>query len=101
MSNRWIRLAVIVAGWAFLGFVLMVELYFNVWAGMKMGSTDFVDVAIPQFGRAAMWALMAPLILQMARKLPISRGRWAGGVSFHLGMSFVVMANYYLGRIMA
>ncbi len=101
MEKRWMRFSAIVAGWIFLGFVLSLEVYFNIRAGMKMGSMDFVEVAIPQFGRAAMWALMAPLILKLRKKMPLNRGRWAGGVGFHLGMSFVVMATYFLGRMLA
>lgn len=101
MHNRWIRYAVVVAGWAFLGFVLSIEVYFNSRAGMPGGPVDFIEAAIPQFGRAMMWALMAPLILRMRRKVPLSRGRWVGGIGFHLGMSFVVMATYYLGRMLA
>jgi two-component system LytT family sensor kinase len=101
MEKRWMRLSAIVAGWVFLGFVLSLEVYFNIRAGMKMGSIDFVEVAIPQFGRAAMWALMAPLILQLREKLPLNRGRWVVGIGFHLGMSFVVMATYFLGRMLS
>jgi two-component system, LytTR family, sensor kinase len=101
MHNRWIRYAVVILGWAFLGLVLSIEVYFNNRAGMRTKTVDFVEVALPQFGRAVMWALMAPLILQMRQKMPLSRGRWLGGVSFHLCMSFVVMATYYLGRMLA
>ena len=101
MENRWIRSAAVVAGWAFLGFVLSIEVYFNNRAGMKMGSVDFIEIALPQFGRAVMWALMAPLILRMREKMPLSRGHWWGGIGFHLAMSFVVMATYYLGRMLA
>lgn len=101
MDNRWTRIAVVIAGWAFLGFVLSIEVYFNNRAAMKSGTVDFFEVALPQFGRAVMWALMAPLILQMRQKMPLSRGRWLGGIGFHLMMSFVVMATYYLGRMLA
>src|SRR5688500_11227458 len=101
MHNRWIRYAAVVAGWAFLGLVLSIEVYFNNRAGMKMGSVDFLEVAIPQFGRAVMWALMAPLILQMREKMPLSRGGGWGGIGFHLAMSFVVMATDYLGGMVA
>ncbi|MEO5961571.1 MAG: histidine kinase, partial [Opitutaceae bacterium] len=101
MQNRWLKYFAIVGGWLFIGFVLSIELYFNNRAGMKMGSVDFVDLAIPQFGRALMWAAMAPLILQMRRKMPLRRGGWAIGGSFHLAMSFVVMATFYLGRMFA
>lgn len=99
MHNRWIRAALIAGGWAFLGFVLSLELYFNSRAGMKGEAVDFWHLAIPQFGRAAMWASLAPLILRLREKVPLNRGRWAGGVTFHLVLSFTVMAVYFLGRM--
>lgn len=100
MQNRWTKWVVVIAIWAFLGFILTLELYFNSRAGMKPGSgVDFVDLAIPQFGRAVMWALMAPMILLLRRRLPLGAGNWVGGVTFHFAMSFVVMATYYLGRM--
>jgi two-component system, LytTR family, sensor kinase len=101
MHNRWLKLAVVFAGWVFLGFILSLEVYFNTRVHMREGAVDFLEVALPQFGRALMWAAMAPLILRMREKLPLSRGHWAGGVGFHLAMSFVVMAVYYLGRMVA
>ena len=102
MQNRWTKIAVVVGGWAFLGFVLTLELYFNNRAGWKSGGeVDFVDLAIPQFGRALMWALMAPLILMLRARVPLGAGRWIGGIGFHFAMSFVVMATYYLGRMLA
>lgn len=101
MQNPWIRYAAVVAGWAFLGLMLSVEVYFNFRVQLGADRVSFLDAALPQFGRVAMWALMAPLILCMRQKLPLSRGRWVGGVGFHLGMSLVVMATYYLGRTLA
>ncbi len=101
MHNRWIRYAAVVAGWAFLGFMLSVEVFFNFRVQLGADKVDFFDAALPQFGRVVMWALMAPLILRMRDRMPLSRGRWVGGVSFHLAMSFVVMATYYLGRTLA
>ena len=60
MHHRWIRVAVFVAGWALLGLVLTLELYFNLRAGGQMmhagsgGQTmtvDFSEVAHGQFVR--------------------------------------------------
>ncbi|HVS54341.1 MAG TPA: sensor histidine kinase [Opitutaceae bacterium] len=99
MQSRWIKYALVVAGWLFLGFVLSVEIYFNLRAGMRTMPVDFAENAFPQFVRAAMWGLMAPWILRLRVKLPLRRGAWCGGVAFHLAMSFVVMAVFYLGRI--
>ena len=102
MHNRWTKIAAVVAGWALLGFVLTLELYFNNRAGMRpAGQVDFFDLAITQFGRALMWALMAPLILMLRARVPLGAGHWVGGVGFHFAMSFVVMATYYLGRMLA
>ena len=101
IRDRRMRFAAMIGGWALLGFVLSIELYFNKRADTKSAAVDFVEIALSQFGRAVMWALMAPLILQLRAKMPLSRGRWWGGISFHLAMSFVVMATYYLGRMLA
>jgi len=101
MENRWIKIAAFVVGWAFVGLVLSLEIYFNNRASLKPEMVDFIEIAIPQFGRAVMWALMAPLILRLREKMPLVRGRWVGGVAFHIAMSFVVMATYYLGRRLA
>ena len=97
MQNRWIKAGLLVGGWALVGLLLSTEVYFNNRAGDR--DVDAWQVAIPQFGRAAMWALIAPLVLEMRRKVPLSAGRWAGGVAFHLTMSFVVMTVYYLGQM--
>lgn len=101
MHNRWTKIAVIVLGWVFLGLILSLEVYFNNRVNMPPGTVNFVDHAIPQFGRAMMWALMAPLILRLRTKIPLSQGWWVGGIGFHFAMSFVVMATYYLGRMLA
>lgn len=98
MQNRWIRAVLIAGGWAFLGFMLTMEYYLNARA-MKDGAADFWGILITQFGRAAMWASLAPCVLQLREKMPLNRGRWIGGVTFHLLLSFTVMAVYYLGRI--
>jgi two-component system LytT family sensor kinase len=99
MKNRWLRIAATAAGWAFLGLVLSLEVYFNMRA--EMSWADFAEVAIPQFGRAAMWACLAPFILMLRARMPLSSGHWVGGILFHILFSFLVMATFYLGRIEA
>lgn len=97
MTQRWVKIAVTIGAAAFMGSVLTLELYFNGRATME--SMDVVDIAIPQFGRAILWALLVPFILCLRRKMPLHRGRWVGGISFHFFAAFVVMATYYLGRM--
>jgi two-component system LytT family sensor kinase len=99
MQNRWIKIAIIVGGWAFVGTLLSLELLFNMRASMRGEYYDVLDVAIPQFGRALMWALLAPLVLKLRVAVPLNRGNWIGGVSFHLAAGFLVMAVFYVGRM--
>jgi hypothetical protein len=99
MKNRWLRIGAAAVGWAFLGLILSIELYFNQRAAMNW--VDFASIAIPQFGRAAMWACLAPFILMLRSKVPLNSGHWAGGILFHVVFSTVVMATFYLGRLEA
>lgn len=102
MQSRWIKALLITAGWVLVGLVLSLELYFNERAMTRGSGTDlrvdFPELAVPQFVRAMMWAALAPLILQLRERVPLTRGHWVGGIGFHLGFSFVVMAVYYSGR---
>lgn len=97
MHPRRIRPAAFVAGWLLLGCVLSLEVYFNLRAGPAPRQVDFVEVALPQFGRVLLWALLAPLILRLRERVPLSSGR---GIGLHLALSFVVMAAYFLGRLL-
>lgn len=102
METRWLKVAAIVGGWAFVGLILTIEVYFNMQVHSRdMGGmyVDTWELAIPQFGRALMWALMAPLILKLREKMPLNAGHWVGGIGFHLLFSFMVMAIYYVGRM--
>ena len=101
--SKYTKWAAYIAVCAFVGLMLSLELFFNWRVDMisagRAPTIDFVNLAIPQFGRALMWALLGPLIRLMWLKVPLHRGNWFGGVGFHLGMSFVVMAVFYLGRM--
>lgn len=99
MERRWIKFTILAGIWAFIGLLLATEVYFNYRAGMKDQLVDFWDVGMPQFVRALMWGLVAPLILLAREKMPLSRGHWVGGVSFHFFFSFLVMAFFFLGRM--
>ncbi len=97
MKKRWANFAGLVGAAFFMGSVLTLELYFNNRA--TMGHEELFDIAVPQFVRAGLWAALAPLILKLREKMPLDRGNWFGGVTFHFLASFIVMATYYLGRM--
>ncbi|MBI5380570.1 MAG: histidine kinase [Opitutae bacterium] len=99
MPRRWAKIALIVCLWAFMGLVLSVEIYFNRRV-TEPATVSFLHIAAPQYQRAALWMLLAPAILWLRRRIPLHTGNWWGGVSLHAALSFLLMAAYYLGRIL-
>ncbi len=99
MQNRWVKMGIIIGVWALVGLLLSVEVLFNMRASMHNEYWDVIDLAIPQFGRAVMWALLAPFVLKLRKMVPLSLGNWAGGISFHFAVGFLVMAEFYIGRM--
>lgn len=99
MQNRWVKMGIIIGVWALVGLLLSLEVLFNMRASMQTEYWDVIDLAIPQFGRAVMWALLAPFVLKLRKMVPLSFGGWVGGVSFHFAVGFLVMAEFYIGRV--
>jgi len=100
MQRRWLTIVALVTFWTVVGSVLALEAYLNIRVNM-MKPVAFFEVSWPQYFRALMWAGMAPFILQLREKMPLNRGHWVGGISFHFVFSFVVMAVFFLSRIAA
>lgn len=87
MNRRWLRIAAAAAGWGLPGLTLSLELCFNGRAEMAWG--NFADVAIPQLGRTAMWAGLAPFIPMLRVRVPLRSGHWVGGLPFYIAFSFI------------
>ena len=97
MPSRLAKCSFFALLWAGSGLLLSAEVYFT----MRVMDSEpkFLAVAVWQFMRVTVWALLAPVILRLRVLVRPSAGHWAGGVSFHLLMSVLVMAGYYLARI--
>ncbi len=83
--------------WLFIGLVLSLEVYFNV--RLTKPDVHFLEIAPAQYQRTLFWAVLTPLVLWLRAAVPMSRGRWLGGVLFHLGVSVAFMTGYYLLRL--
>lgn len=94
---RLAKWAGLIALWVFIGLFLTIEVYFNM--RVSMPDVDFWQIAQAQYQRALLWALLVPLVIKLRNAVPLSTGRWVGGVAFHLAVSFAVMGAYYLGRV--
>ncbi len=97
MYSRLGKWLLLLGFWAFVGFVLSLENYFNI--RVLAPEVNFSQVVVPQYIRAIYWALLSPLVLVLRMRVPLSRGRWVGGIAFHAAVSFLVMAVFYLGRM--
>jgi signal transduction histidine kinase len=97
MNPRWAKIALLAGAAVFTGTVLTLELYFNSRAMME--SVDLADIALPQFGRAIMWALQVPWIFRLQQQIRLDRGHRLSGYALHAAASVTVMATFYLGRL--
>lgn len=94
---RWSRIGLLLLLWGIAGMLLSLEFAFTL--GVMEAKYPFLEIAVPQFQRAALWVVMVPLVLMLRRKVPLGRGGYWGGVSFHIACSFVLMALYYVVRL--
>ena len=91
---RWLGYSAL---WVLISLLLATEVYFN----LRVSTPDvsFWSVLESQVYRALLWAAIVPVVVWLKTVVPLNRWRWVGGVAFHLGISFSLMAGYYLARI--
>ncbi len=97
MHARYTRWIAIVALWAFVGFVLSTEVFFNM--RVHDPEVSFFEVAVPQYIRALYWAFLTPIILSAETAFPLGRRHALRNFSLHAFLSFLVMAVFFLGRM--
>ncbi len=96
-EHRVVRWVILAALWVFVGFALSTEVYFN--TRVMEPNVAFWSVAQGQFQRAVLWAVLVPVVVWLRDAMPLDRGRWVAGIGFHVAMSFVFMASFYLVRV--
>lgn len=45
-----------------------------------------------------LWAVLVPVVVLLRDLVPLNRGRWAGGIAFHVAASFAFMGVFFLAR---
>ncbi len=98
MKPRWDRITLLLGLWAFVGLLLSVEVFFTL--RVMNPAVLYVDVAVSQFQRAALWVVLAPLVLWLGKCVPFESGKKFRATLFHLTLSLVIMAVYYLARLL-
>ena len=97
MDSRYTKWIALIAVWTAVGLILSTEVFFTV--RVRSPEITFADVLASQYARVAMWALLTPVVLWLRNVVPLTAGRWIGGVGFHLSLSVGIMSTYYLARI--
>src|SRR5258708_18630963 len=90
MKSFWLKIALAIPFWAFVGLVLSLELYFTTRA-MNPG-VSFWDVSLQQFLRASLWALLWPVVWSLRKRVSLIRGHWICGILFPLAVRLLMHA---------
>jgi two-component system LytT family sensor kinase len=92
--RRWFQLALIWGIWTFVGLVFTLQSYFTSFRSEQPMS--LYDSAYLQLTWSYMWALVTPLVLWAALKIPIEKSNWPRALLLHvpisLGLSMVITA---------
>jgi two-component system, LytTR family, sensor kinase len=94
-TPRWRRIAWLAAG--ALGVCIALALRATTFAAISRHLDPRYDLRPSEvvswsFAYYLCWAALTPLIFSLARRVPLTRRRWAGPLAFHLATSVVVSA---------
>lgn len=82
LRRSWKWWGVIFIGWTLLGSFFAVHAYLN---SVYLGRTlPFGQTLVVWLSCVYIWALLTPLIIQLARRFPVERGAYLPGVAVHL-----------------
>jgi signal transduction histidine kinase len=96
--RRWVRVALILAVWTFIGLVFTLQGYFTSFRSER--PIPFIDSLYMQMTWAYLFALATPLVLWAAAHMPLDRQNWLRNALLHLPISIVLaIALTALGRV--
>ncbi len=98
-QRRWVRLAAIWGIWTFIGAVFTLQGYFTSYRSER--PMLFTDSLYIQMTWSYLWALVTPLVLWAAARLPIERSNWIRSTLLHIPISVVLsVVLTALGRVL-
>jgi two-component system, LytTR family, sensor kinase len=86
--RRWVRVALILGIWTFIGIVFTLQSYFTSYRSEK--PVALTDSLYLQMTWSYLWALATPLILWVASRLPIERNNWIRNSLLHVPVSILL-----------
>jgi hypothetical protein len=91
LERRWVRWSLYIAFWTMLAMINVGQNYYSrwirgnpfvLWKAMVLGVSDWY-----------MWAALAPLVYQLARRYPLDQRRWSMSLPLHVIVSIIVTAE--------
>jgi two-component sensor histidine kinase len=91
LERRWVRWSLYIGFWTMLAMINVGQNYyknwirgnpFDLWKAMLLGVSDWY-----------MWAALAPLVYQLARRYPLDQRRWSMSLPLHVIVSIIVTAE--------
>jgi len=96
--RRWVRLALILAIWTFIGLVFTFQGYFTSYRSER--PMLFTESLYMQMSWAYLFALATPLVLFAAARLPIEKNNWVRSALLHIPISIILSGLVTaLGRV--
>jgi signal transduction histidine kinase len=90
-SARIRQILFILAAWTAAGLFFGSQLY-SLWpvaAGRTISWGRALAVNVPFY---YLWALLTPVVIRLARRFPLTRGRWGASLAAHVPLSFALTA---------
>ncbi|MGH9703014.1 MAG: sensor histidine kinase [Candidatus Acidiferrales bacterium] len=88
LERRWLRWFLIFLGWTAIGLFFTSQSYITY---KYAGGRVLLGVILKlQMGEWYAWGLIAPLLVWLARRFPLERGRWARNLPVHIAASVAV-----------
>ena len=88
--NNWRKVVLVLAGWVLVAFTFATQAYLNyAYLGRPRPFSQFLSVWLIC---AAIWALMTPLVLWLAKRFPVNKERLVTSIALHALLGSAVAA---------
>jgi hypothetical protein len=90
VRSNWRKVALILAGWTLVAFIFATQSYLNlVYLGRPRPYAQVISIWLTC---AAVWAMMTPLALWLARRFPVAKEHFFRLIALHLFVGSLIAA---------
>lgn len=90
LERRWVRWGLIFLGWTFLGLFFASQTYMTYLYANPDGNIPGWLISKISLSEWYLWAVLTPLVLWLAHRFPLERGRWLVGLAVHIPAALIL-----------